>query len=545
MPTDQITLTTVVPEIILILLAVVIYVGGTAVRSKLLWTTVAVATFALVAVLVWRQSPDGNASTVDAVTGMRLSGPLLLDPLSYRLRCCAAGLGLLFCLFATQSRQNHLYPELLGSLVLIFAGLMLVCSAGDLVLLFLGLELISIPTYVLLFIGRPGPESDEATAKYFYLSILSSALLLYGFSLLYGLGGSMHLAAIQMNLQRPPILTPPLLPMALVLVLVGLGFKLTAVPFHFYAPDVYQATTNLNAALLAVVPKIAAALAMVRLLVTVFPHDSPLVWQLLILLSVITMTLGNVAALWQRNVRRLLAYSSIAHAGYLLLGLAAAMGGPMGSSLSSDATAAVVFYVLVYSAASLGAFASLGYLSNDDRSYSTMDELSGIGRSYPVIGGCLAVCMFSLSGIPPLAGFWGKFALFKSALDAGLNGGGTPNYWFLALCLLGVLNAAVAAAYYLRVVATLYFAAPSEEHLVMPVMGNPGAGFAALASVVVVIGVGLFTNSWMSQAQQAARSAWFDRVVTVPREPTVPVAAGSAGNVHGLTDSVAFRPAAD
>ena len=257
MPTDQITLTTVVPEIILVLLAVVIYVGGTAVRSKLLWTTVAVATFALVAVLVWRQSPEGSASTVDAVTGMRLSGPLLLDPLSYRLRCCAAGLGLLFCLFATQSRQSHLYPELLGSLVLVFAGLMLVCSAGDLVLLFLGLELISIPTYVLLFIGRPGPESDEATAKYFYLSILSSALLLYGFSLLYGLGGSTYLAAIQMNLQNPPILTPPLLPMALVLVLVGLGFKLTAVPFHFYAPDVYQATTNLNAALLAVVPKIA------------------------------------------------------------------------------------------------------------------------------------------------------------------------------------------------------------------------------------------------------------------------------------------------
>ena len=163
---------------------------------------------------------------------------------------------------------------------------------------------------------------------------------------------------------------------------------------------------------------------MVRLLVTVFPHDSPLVWQLLILLSVITMTLGNVAALWQRNVRRLLAYSSIAHAGYLLLGLAAAMGGSMGSGLSSDAAAAVVFYVLVYSAASLGAFASLGYLSNDDRSYSMVEELSGIGRSYPVIGGCLAVCMFSLSGIPPLAGFWGKFALFKSALDVGIEWGG-------------------------------------------------------------------------------------------------------------------------
>jgi NADH-quinone oxidoreductase subunit N len=397
----------------------------------------------------------------------------------------------------------------------------------------------------LLFIGRPGRESDEATAKYFYLSILSSALLLYGFTLLYGLGGSTHLAAIRMNLETPPVLTPPLLPMALILVLVGLGFKLAAVPFHFYAPDVYQATTNLNAALLAVVPKVAAALVMVRLLVTVFPHDSAFAWQLLILLSVITMTLGNVTALWQRNVRRLLAYSSIAHAGYLLLGLAAAMGGRVGSGLSSDAAAAVVFYVLVYSAASLGAFASLGYLSNDDRSFSTVEELSGLGRSYPVIGGCLAVCMFSLSGIPPLAGFWGKFALFKSALDAGLNGGGTPNYWFLALCLLGVLNAAVAAAYYLRVVATLYFAAPSEEHSVMPVMGNPGAGVAALASVVVVIGVGLFTNDWMSQAQRAARSAWFETVVSVSRESVVPVAARDQSTARMITDSIAVRSAAD
>ena len=215
-----------------------------------------------------------------------------------------------------------------------------------------------------------GRESDEATAKYFYLSILSSALLLYGLTMLYGLAGETHLAIIQSNLQLSPAVSLPLLPLALTLILAGLGFKLAAVPFHFYAPDVYQATTNLNAALLAVVPKIAAAVGMIRILVTALPRDSVLIWQLLIVLSVATMTLGNTAALWQRNVRRLLAYSSIAHAGYLLLGLAAAMSGQMGTGRSTDAAAAVLFYVLVYAVASLGAFASLAYLSNDDQTFS-------------------------------------------------------------------------------------------------------------------------------------------------------------------------------
>ena len=452
---------------------------------------------------------------------------------------------MLFCLFATQSRQDRLYPELLGSLVLVFAGLMLVCSAGDLVLLFLGFELISIPTYVLLFIGRLGRESDEATAKYFYLSILSSALLLYGLSLLYGVGGNTHLAMIQANLQYPSASSLPVLPLALALILAGLGFKLAAVPFHFYAPDVYQATTNLNAALLAVVPKIAAAVGIIRILVTVLPRDSAFTWQLLVVLSVATMTLGNAAALWQQNVRRLLAYSSIAHAGYLLLGVAAAMGSEMGVGRGTDAAAAVVFYVLVYAAASLGAFASLAYLSNDDQTFRTVEELSGIGRSYPVIGGCLAICMFSLSGIPPLAGFWGKFALFKSALDVGLDGGGTPNPWFLALCVLGVLNAAVAAAYYLRVVATVYFATPSEQHSVMPVMGNPGAGATALASVLVVVGVGLFTGGWMTTAQRAAESAWFRPVADRPAASVTSTTRSVSPATQASATELAVRSVAD
>lgn len=524
MPIDRNTLATLLPEILLVIVAVLIYVGGTLSRSRSVWSTLGVLAFAGATAWLVRYGYRPEMVGTDAGQVTRMTGPLLLDVLAYGLRCAAAVLGLLFCLFATQSRQDRLYPELLGSLVLVFAGLMLVCGAGDLVLMFVGFELISIPTYVLLFIGRAGRDADEATAKYFYLSILSSALLLYGLAALYGLAGDTQLTTIHTQLPWSAVPSLPMLPLALTLIVAGLGFKLAAVPFHFYAPDVYEATTHLNAALLATVPKIAAAVGIIRILVTALPRDSAFAWQMLIVVSVASMTLGNVAALWQQNVRRLLAYSSIAHAGYLLLGLAAAMGSPIGTDRATAATAAVVFYVLVYAAATLGAFASLGYLSRDDRAFSKVSELSGVGRRHPVIGGCLAICMFSLSGIPPLAGFWGKFALFKSALDVGLAAEQhAVNPWFLTLCVLGVLNAAIAAAYYLRVVATIYFAPAEERQAVTPVMGHRGAGVVALASALMIVGIGLFTGRFLSQAQSAARSAWYGAEVRSPAAAPVPL----------------------
>jgi NADH-quinone oxidoreductase subunit N len=386
---------------------------------------------------------------------------------------------------------------------------MLVSSAGDLIMLFLGLELISIPTYILLFIGKPDRGSEESAAKYFFLSVLSSAFLLYGFATLYGLSGEIEFAAIEASLKgAADRLMWPLLPVALIMILAGLAFKISAFPFHFYAPDVFQGTTNFNAAVLAVVPKMAGVVALVRLLVAAFPRESPVIWQLVIVLAVITMTLGNFAALWQQNTKRLMAYSSIAHAGYLLIGLAAALGTGIGSRYGVDAVAAMVFYVIAYAAASLGTFAAFAYLSDDDESFSNVEDLAGIGRGYPVIALCLAICMFSLAGIPPLAGFWGKFALFKSALDVGFLGPEVPRVWFITLCVIGALNAAAAAAYYLRIVATMYFRS-SVDHSVMPVMGNLGAGAALIASVIVVVGVGLFTGRPMASAERAAESMWY------------------------------------
>src|SRR5262245_11455900 len=260
------------------------------------------------------------------------TGPVTMDPMSLGLRWLALVMGLMFTLIAARLAEPELASEFFGCVMLVAVGVMLAASANELVLLFLGLELISIPTYVLLFLGRRDRASGEATMKYFYLSILSSALLLYGFSLLYGLGKTTLIAgtsAIPGIREAITALSPtaplaPLASLALVLVTAGLGFKLTIAPLQFYAPDVYQGTTSANAGLLAVAPKIAAVVGLVRLAIVAMPSVADFAWQLSLILAILTMTIGNVCALWQRNVRRLLAYSSIAHGGYLLIGLAAA-----------------------------------------------------------------------------------------------------------------------------------------------------------------------------------------------------------------------------
>ena len=315
-------------------------------------------------------------------------------------------------------------PEYLGSLLLIIAGLMLVASAANLVLLFVGLELISIPTYILLSLGRRDPASQEAAAKYFYLSVLSSAILLYGLSFLYGTTGTMQLPqrpAASAALTRFELLSK----VAMVLIVAGLCFRVTAVPFHFYAPDVYQGTIQANAALLSVLPKAAGLLALVRLIVLGMPEMGPYAWKIVLVLSVLTMTLGNVLALWQENVRRLLAYSSIANAGYMLIGLAVGLATAARSGGFWDGVGATFFYLCVYAAATLGAFAVFAYLGRQRQQIETVEELAGLGRTHPAMAAALAVCMFSLAGLPPAAGLWGKLMLFGSALNVQ-DAGGVP-----------------------------------------------------------------------------------------------------------------------
>lgn len=563
------------PEILLIAIATLLFVGGAFYRQRETWSLVALISYVVAAGLIlYRSSSEAQI----------LSGPISANGMSTCLRLLALVLGISYTLVASQSTDKLLATEYLGSLMLIVVGLMLVAGANELVLLFLGFELISIPTYVLLFLGRRDRATGEATMKYFFLSILSSALLLFGLAFLFGMAGTTTILgtaqspgirevllknasqdgaevaatvtvdgkplegatvrlkpadaaspAVEAVVDRGryvlPNITPgkyrvevgtaqdspirwspansaasksllALAPIALVLLLAGLGFKLTAAPFHFYAPDVYQGTTAANAGLLAVAPKIAGVVGIIRLVVIALPIAADYAWQLALVLAVITMTIGNVCALWQRNVRRLMAYSAIAHGGYLLLGLAAATGATALPGLSANGgVTAMIFYVVVYSLASLGTFTALAYLGSQRREVQSVDELGGLGKTQPLAAAVIAVCMFSLAGLPPLAGFWGKFSLFMSALNISLGEGVDRGValGFLFLLIVGALNAAIAAAYYLRIVSVMFFQ-PSAEPV--PAGGGPGALVAATLCGILVVLAGVAPGSIMHLAGQ-------------------------------------------
>jgi len=483
------------PEVILAAAGTVVLVGGAFHRRGHLWHLMALLASVLALLVLWFQGPAAAAT---------LEAPLVLDAAARFVRVTVALLGVLFSLLVWQ-REPDRPAEYVGSLLLLLCGAMLAASAADLVMIFLALELVSIPSYVLLYLVRRAPDTQEATIKYFLLSILSSALMLYGFSFLYGVAGSIHLVEIH---RRLALATGQawlgLGGLGLLLVLAGLGFKLAAVPFHFYAPDVYQGTTHENTAVLAAVPKLAAAMVLVRLLWWATPGLEDLGWRVVLVLSLVTMTLGNTLALWQTHLRRLLAYSSVAHAGYMLVGLAGAFALRQAGAEAQGAVAALLFYALVYALATAGIFAVLGAWSQERRRVETLDDLAGLSRSQPALAAALAVLLFSLAGIPPLAGFWGKFGLFSAALQVVRQGAPEVGNWFLVLAVLGVLNAAAAAAYYLRMIGAMYFQEPAPG--AAPVEPSGGGTWAAWGAVALVVLLGLVPRLGMSGAARAGQA---------------------------------------
>lgn len=487
------TLRLLTPEIVLMATAVVIYLGGAFWASQRPWRWMAAAAVVLAAVALRSQHGPTAAG-----------GPLDFDMLAWYGRWLALGLAALLVVLNWRPLSPHGTSEYTGSLLLTVAGLMLVTTAADLVLLFVALELISIPTYVLLYLGRRDVSCQESAAKYFFLSVLSSAMLLYGFSFLYGVAGATELPAIGaafFGTTTSAAGSAPLAKLAMVLCFAGLCYKVTAVPFHFYAPDVYQGTTHPNAAFLSAVPKAAGLVALVRLLVVAMPQMEPHSWRMVLVISVLTMTAGNVMALWQDDLRRLLAYSSIAQAGYMLVGLAAGLA--TGNATDRwNGIAALGFYLVAYVVATIGAFAVFEYLGRPERRIDAVEELAGLGQTRPAAAAVLAVCMFSLAGIPPLGGFWGKLLVFGSALnvDGAASDGGNPRPWFLGLAVVGVLNAAVAAAYYLRIVAAMYFRTP----LATPrAQGGAGAWCTALACAMLLIGIGVLPGPLIRRSHEA------------------------------------------
>jgi NADH-quinone oxidoreductase subunit N len=520
------TVSYLAPEFTLILTATLIYLCGAFFPGDDRWpgrrgtTLLALLGLTIAAGALWCQYStrfwQAEAHAPQAVVA--LGGTALVgDLLGQYLRWLTLAVGFLFVLQTAKSSPQGCGPEYTGTLLMALAGTMIATTARDLVLLFLGLELLSIPTYVLLYLGRNDAESQEATVKYFFLSILSSAVLLYGFSFLYGVSGSTDLAVVREALSLPleKLGGGRLLSLvALVLLVAGLGFRITAVPFHFYAPDVYQGTTHANAAVLAVLPKIAGFVALVRIVTVAMPTADAFGWRLALILALMTMTLGNTLALWQDNLRRLFAYSSIAHAGYMLIGLTvgfALLGRK--DAAAFDGVGALLFYLVVYAIATAGTFAAFVFLGSPERPINHVDELAGAGRTHPTAALVLAIFMFSLAGIPPLAGFWGKFTLFSGAVESALSipiestepGAAGLRNWLFALVVVGALNAAVAAAYYLRIIATLYFRPVSA-----PLRGQGGAGAAAamIIAALLVVAVGLCPSAFITGATAASQSAF-------------------------------------
>lgn len=548
--TDSTTIYLLIPEIVLIAAATLIYMAGAFWRLRAAASWLALVSLVVTGGFLYVQ--DTQATSPWHVAAASASGPLAVDLFGHVARWVILTIGLALVLMTSRAEADPQRPEEAASILLMLAGLMLVAAAGELILIFVGLELVSVPTYVVLYVGRHDARGQEAASKYFFLSILSSAVLLYGFSFLYGVGGSTRLSQIAATLSSPgdsASLAETLVPLGLLFTFGGLAFRLTAAPFHFYAPDVYQGTSNANAGLLATLPKIAGLLALARIGLTALPGWEALGWKVVLVASVVTMTLGNVLALWQNNIRRLLAYSSIAHAGYLLIGVAVALAAKTADSgvASSDAGSllsgergaglgAASFYLFVYMLATLGTFAALVYLSRDDAPVDSLDQLGGLNRTHPVVALLIAAFMFSLAGIPPLAGFWGKFALLYSALTLpeSSRDGLALRPWFIGLAIVTVLNAAIGAAYYLRVIGAMYFR-PSHA-AVQPKQRGLGPILAMGLCVATVIGVGFLPGRFLEIAVRGGQSiSPASLAPAAAQRPDNPLKVGREASPHAQT----------
>jgi len=528
------------PELILGGMACVLFLGGTWRANRHLWGGVALATL-LVAGLVLILNPLPHYESAGAADTVRYAGPVVLDRLALLIRAVAIIGGIIFVLLCWVSTPENRAADYHACLLLMVAGMGLSGAANELITLFLALELTSIPTYLILYFGKSRrPEggldapAQEAAMKYFLLSVFSSVLTLFGFSYLYGLAGTTNLPGLAEAFRRASLLPgsmeeaalSPVLGMgmvALVMVVAGLGFRLTAFPFHFYAPDVYQGTTTANAAVLAFVPKVAGFAALVRVLGFVLPTlshqvftaklDLPILSEqlpvLLWIMAAVTMTVGNVLGLLQDNLRRLLAYSSVAHAGYMLIGLAVAPRLLTAPDAMVDGVDAVFFYLASYGAMTLGAFAVLEYLNVSGQPAETMDDLAGLSRTRPGMALLMVLFLFSLIGIPLTAGFMGKFLLFAGALDV------PPNVevaaileqrkLFISLAVVAAINAAIGGWYYLRIAAVMYLREPPPSVLTAPAKRE--RSLPVLAAVwlcaLLTLGIGVYPAP-LKQAVQAA-----------------------------------------
>ena len=467
----------VLPELFLALCGLILVLVGVFRRDD---GTRAVATLAIMAMvmtmlLVWALGPDRQTAFAGLFVADRFAA------FSKQLILLGAILTTSLALPFLEREQiaRFEYPLLM---LLSTIGMMMMVSANDFMALYMGLELSSLPLYVLAAYHRDSSRSAEAGVKYFVLGALASGLLLYGVSLLYGFSGTTSFLGLARGLGEAGTPASVGIVVGLVLVVSGLAFKISAAPFHMWTPDVYEGAPTPVTAFFSVAPKIAALCLLTRVMVEPFGGMVEQWRQVVIAVALLSMLVGAFAALGQLNIKRLMAYSSIGHAGYALVGLCA------GSVLGVQA---ILIYLTIYLFMNVAVFAVILSMRRMGRMVERIEDLAGLARTQPAMAFLMALLMFSMAGIPPLAGFWGKFYVFMAAVEAGLY----------PLAVLGLLTSVVAAYYYLRIIKVMYFDEPAEA-FDRPIDSAPV--FAMGVGGVVVLGFTFLPAPLVTGAKAAA-----------------------------------------
>ncbi|MCG8425070.1 MAG: NADH-quinone oxidoreductase subunit N [Proteobacteria bacterium] len=421
-------------------------------RNHLMGLAVAGAIAAAVtAMILFRYTPDDEQ-------GRLVLGMLKADRFAYFFTVLISFATAVTALVGASYQDEHNWQsgEFYGILLLVATGMTVMAMAADLVSAFIGIETMSLGIYVLVTSRRQSLRGTEAAMKYFVMGAVASAFMLYGIALVYGATGTTNLDSIEKVLANVQDLQLGLLVAGVFLLVIALAFKVAAIPFHMWAPDAYEGAPTPVTGFMATAVKASAFAVFIRIFVNTFEAESTAFGHMgwtspLIVLAALTMTIANVAALRQENIKRMLAYSSISHAGVALVGVIAA-----GLGNREAATTAVMYYLAAYTVTTLGAFTVVAWLGSRDRERVLVDDFSGLASRHPGAALAMTVFMLSLGGIPPTAGFFGKFYVFKSAMEAS-------DQALLWLVILGVINSAVSIYYYLRVVMTMYFRDPVEE----------------------------------------------------------------------------------
>jgi len=442
--------------------------------------------------------------SIKAPPRLMLSGLFVSDLMSHLLKFASYASVAVTLVYSRRylADRGLLRGEFITLLLFSLLGIMIMISAASFLTLYLGLELMSLCLYAMLALDRDSPLSTEAAMKYFVLGALSSGLLLYGMSMVYGATGSLSLADVARESSRVAshATDRTFLVFGLVFVVAGIAFKVGAAPFHMWIPDVYQGAPTAVTLVIGSAPKLSAFAMAIRLLVNGMPERAQEWQEMLALLAVRSLAIGNITAIAQSNLKRMLAYSTIAHMGFMLLGLLSGVVG--GNRLSAaDAYGASLFYVIVYVIMTLGAFGMLVYLSRAGFECEKLEDLRGLNRRSPWLAFLMLILMFSLAGIPPTAGFYAKLAVFSAAVNAG----------WIWLAVAGVMLSLVGAFYYLRIVKLMYFDEPSDSPSTLPVVdvnGPPEMRALLAANALVLLFFGILPQPLLNLCFIAVQALW-------------------------------------